>query len=151
MGEFTHLQVFRVRDKGFGVKTNKNIEKHQFIIEYVGQVIHEKYLIDKMKTEYAQYVHHYAMKLEKGFVIDAYTKGNLSRFVNHSCDPNSEVQKFHVNGTTRMALYTKRDIHEGEELTINYKFERYNENENQTCYCGSSNCGGIIGSIKSNS
>lgn len=144
MGEFPHLEVFRAGEKGFGVKTTKDIEINQFVIEYVGVVIHERNLIDRLKTEYAKFVHHYAMKLEQNFVIDAYRRGNLSRFVNHSCDPNLDVQKWFVNGTTRIAFYTKRAVHKGEELTIDYKFERYSQIEHQICYCGSSNCQGVI-------
>ena len=33
----------------------------------------------------------YIMEIENGFYVDGKHKGNLSRFINHSCDPNCEL------------------------------------------------------------
>lgn len=33
----------------------------------------------------------YIMELETGLYVDGKKKGNLSRFINHSCDPNCEL------------------------------------------------------------
>ena len=38
----------------------------------------------------------YFMEINNALAIDARTKGNLSRFINHSCDPNCELQKWCV-------------------------------------------------------
>ena len=40
-----------------------------------------------------KYHHYYFMALKGDAIIDATEKGNASRFINHSCDPNSETQK----------------------------------------------------------
>ena len=40
-----------------------------------------------------KYHHYYFMALKSDAIIDATEKGNASRFINHSCDPNSETQK----------------------------------------------------------
>ena len=40
-----------------------------------------------------KYHHYYFMALKADAIIDATEKGNASRFINHSCDPNSETQK----------------------------------------------------------
>lgn len=37
--------------------------------------------------------HYYFMALKSDAIIDATVKGNNSRFINHSCDPNAETQK----------------------------------------------------------
>ena len=46
-------------------------------------------------------------------IIDAGPKGNLSRFMNHSCDPNCETQKWMVNGDVRVGLFALHDIPAG--------------------------------------
>jgi SET domain-containing protein len=46
-------------------------------------------------------------------VIDAGPKGNLARFMNHSCDPNVETQKWDVNGDIRIGLFAVTDIPAG--------------------------------------
>eukprot|EP00106_Octopus_bimaculoides_P015504 XP_014782946.1 PREDICTED: histone-lysine N-methyltransferase ASHH1-like [Octopus bimaculoides] len=58
------------------------------------------------------------------FTVDAGYYGNVSHFVNHSCDPNLEVFGVWINTLDprlpRIALFAKRDIAKGEELTFDY-------------------------------
>lgn len=65
-----------------------------FIMEYVGEVLDYKQFKARTK-KYAREnaTHHYFMALNADEVIDATQKGNVSRFINHSCDPNAETQK----------------------------------------------------------
>lgn len=56
-------------------------------------------------------------------VIDATRKGAISRFINHSCGPNCETQKWIVDGVQRIGIFTKQDVSKGEELTFDYKFK----------------------------
>jgi histone-lysine N-methyltransferase SETD2 len=65
------------------------IERGEDIIEYVGEGID----LSKEKTTIFQYLMH----LQSTYYIDAKRKGNLSRFINHSCNPNSEVKKVIVS------------------------------------------------------
>jgi len=63
-------------------------------MEYVGEVL--DYRAFKCRTRrYARenHEHHYFMALSADEVIDAAKKGNVSRFINHCCDPNAETQK----------------------------------------------------------
>lgn len=71
--------------------------------------------------------------------------GGDGRFVNHSCEPNCEMQKWSVHGLPRMALFASRDIKPGEELTYDYNFALFNPSEGQECRCGSNACRGVIG------
>lgn len=57
--------------------------------------------------------------------ITLFLKGNTSRFINHSCDPNAETQKWTVNGELRIGFFSKRTILAGEEITFDYQFQRY--------------------------
>lgn len=54
-------------------------------------------------------------------MADATVSGGLSRFINHSCNPNCFTKVFHVNGVARMGIYAKRPIELGEELAYDYK------------------------------
>uniref|UniRef100_A0A8C3QRG5 SET domain containing 2, histone lysine methyltransferase n=1 Tax=Cyanoderma ruficeps TaxID=181631 RepID=A0A8C3QRG5_9PASS len=77
-------------------------------------------------------------------IIDATQKGNCSRFMNHSCEPNCETQKWTVNGQLRVGFFTTKLVPSGSELTFDYQFQRYGK-EAQKCFCGSSNCRGYLG------
>jgi hypothetical protein len=52
-------------------------------------------------------------------------KGNASRFINHSCAPVCETQKWRVNGKFRIGIFALKDIIAGEEVTFDYKCERF--------------------------
>lgn len=81
----------------------------------------------KRSREYAKNKtrHCYVMTSSGNRLIDATKKGNLMRFVNHSCDPNAETQKWTVNGECRIGVFSKKMIKIFEEITINYQFERF--------------------------
>lgn len=98
-----------------------------------------------MATRYVNDTHHYCLHLDGGLVIDGHRMGGDGRFVNHSCQPNCEMQKWSVNGQFRMALFALRDIKPGEELTYDYNFSLFNPAEGQECKCESENCRGVIG------
>lgn len=89
-------------------------------------------------------VHYYFMSLRADAVIDATQKGNISRFINHSCEPNAETQKWTVNGELRIGFFSKRTIFAGEEITFDYQFQRYGK-EAQKCYCETASCRGWLG------
>lgn len=84
------------------------------------------------------------MSISKNEVIDPTFKGNLARFINHSCDPNCETQKWHVLGEVCVGIFTLKDVNEGEELTFNYGFDIM-KTTFQKCLCKSKNCKGYLG------
>lgn len=77
-----------------------------FIIEYCGEVISTQEFRRRMTDEYAHERHHYCINLDGGMVIDGYRMGNMCRFVNHSCQPNCEMQKWLVVNTSK--IHVKR-------------------------------------------
>lgn len=139
------LQKFMTEDKGWGVRTQQSIKSGVFILEYVGEVVSEREFKSRMATRYANDTHHYCLHLDGGLVIDGHRMGGDGRFVNHSCEPNCEMQKWSVHGLPRMALFASRDIKPGEELTYDYNFALFNPSEGQECRCGSNACRGVIG------
>lgn len=86
------------------------------------------------------------MKISKNEVIDPTYKGNLARFINHSCDPNCITQKWNVLGETCIGIFAIRDIEENQELTFDYQFDSY-KTPLTKCLCGSKNCKGYLGYI----
>lgn len=66
-------------------------------MEYVGEVVDPKDFKRRAK-EYSKDKnrHYYFMALKSDQIIDATMKGNISRFINHSCDPNAETQKVNL-------------------------------------------------------
>ncbi len=53
-------------------------------------------------------------------MIDPTYKGNLARFINHSCDPNCITVKWNVLGEVCIGIFANRDIMEDEEFTFDY-------------------------------
>lgn len=124
------------------MKAKELIKANTYIIEYVGEVIDKTEYMERVDTIYKDDIHHYGLLLSKKNVIDAHRMGNDSRFINHSCEPNAEIQKWTVNGHTRMVLLAKRDIQANEEITFHYNFVHFNAP--QKCECESKKCKGFI-------
>ncbi|XP_011151428.1 histone-lysine N-methyltransferase SETD2 [Harpegnathos saltator] len=143
--EYAKCEVFRTEKKGFGLRAIVDIMAGEFIMEYVGEVVDPKDFRRRAK-EYSKDKnrHYYFMALKSDQIIDATMKGNVSRFINHSCDPNAETQKWTVNGELRIGFFNKKFIAAGEEITFDYHFQRYGK-EAQKCYCEAPNCRGWIG------
>ncbi|KAM3858401.1 histone-lysine N-methyltransferase ASH1L [Diretmus argenteus] len=139
------LERFRAEGKGWGIRTKETLRSGQFIIEYLGEVVSEHEFRSRMMEQYYSHSGHYCLNLDSGMVIDSYRMGNEARFINHSCEPNCEMQKWSVNGVYRIGLFALKDMSSGTELTYDYNFHSFNTEEQQVCKCGSESCRGIIG------
>jgi SET domain-containing protein len=65
-----------------------------------------------------------------------------TRWINHSCDPNSEIEAdVEDNGRVWARLVAVRDIAPGEELTYDYAFASQYA---IPCHCGARDCRGLI-------
>jgi hypothetical protein len=84
------------------------------------------------------------MQLDVDCVIDAAEAGNISRYVNHSCDPNCELQRWQVGSEIRIGIFAKRFIPAGEELTYDYKLSAKSAFK---CYCGAASCRGTLKAV----
>ncbi|GER38740.1 histone-lysine N-methyltransferase [Striga asiatica] len=150
--KYAKLKWFRCGKKGFGLQALEDISQGQFLIEYVGEVLDIRAYETRQK-EYALqgHRHFYFMTLNGSEVIDACAKGNLGRFINHSCDPNCQTEKWMVNGEVCVGLFAVRDIKKGEEVTFDYNYVRVFGAAAKKCICGSPNCRGYIGGDLTNS
>ncbi|KAK1407678.1 hypothetical protein QVD17_39300 [Tagetes erecta] len=144
--KYSKLKCFPSGKKGYGLQLQEDIPKGRFLIEYVGEVL-DMPAYEARQKEYASkgHRHFYFMTLNGGEVIDACAKGNLGRFINHSCEPNCRTEKWMVNGEVCIGLFAIRDIKKGEELTFDYNYVRVFGAAAKKCVCGSSRCRGVIG------
>ncbi|RDW61887.1 SET and WW domain protein [Aspergillus mulundensis] len=143
--EYANVAVIKTEKKGYGLRAEEDLRPHQFIFEYVGEVINEGPFHRRMRQYDSEGIKHfYFMSLSKGEFVDATKKGNLGRFCNHSCNPNCYVDKWVVGEKLRMGIFAERHIQAGEELVFNYNVDRYGADP-QPCYCGEPNCTGFIG------
>lgn len=142
---YAKVSVIKTEKKGYGLRADIDLEPNDFIFEYIGEVIGEKDFRRRMVNyDHEGIKHFYFMSLTKGEFVDATKRGNLGRFCNHSCNPNSYVDKWVVGDKLRMGIFADRKIKAGEELVFNYNVDRYGADP-QPCYCGEPNCTGFIG------
>ncbi|KAJ8351349.1 hypothetical protein SKAU_G00228250 [Synaphobranchus kaupii] len=143
--QYTQVEIFRTLARGWGLRGISDIKKGEFVNEYVGEMIDEEEC--RARIRHAQendICNFYMLTLDKDRIIDAGPKGNQARFMNHSCQPNCETQKWTVNGDTRVGLFALVDIPAGVELTFNYNLECLG-NGKTVCKCGAPNCSGFLG------
>lgn len=143
--DYAPIDIVKTEKKGFGLRAGADLEKDDFIYEYVGDVISHPSFAKRMR-EYAEegIRHFYFMMLQKDEYIDATKRGGIGRFANHSCNPNCYVAKWTIGDHVRMGIFANRTIKKNEELTFNYNVDRYGH-EAQPCYCGGAKCIGFIG------
>lgn len=125
--------------KGYGLFAAEDIPPGSLIGEYVGEVIGREEALERIS---AATNHVYVMEIGGGMYVDASRYGNDTRFMNHSCDPNCETQKWHVGNEERVAIVAVRMVPRGEELTFDYRFESVGKRT--PCFCGSPNCRGFL-------
>lgn len=130
---------------GRGVWARSPIKKGEFLIEYVGQVLTAEEN-DHLQSHTDDPNHTFSFGLSNGKVIDGGVRGNISRFINHSCDPNAEFQE---TDNHRLYIYAIRDIEAGEEIFFDYSLQHDEPHTPKNmamykCLCGSPKCRGTM-------
>jgi uncharacterized protein len=100
---------------GHGLFARRSFEKSDFIVEYTGERISTAHA-DALKTRYL-------FELDEKWTIDGSSRDNIARYINHSCEPNAEAE-IHDD---HILISATRDIREGEEITIDYGEEYFDE------------------------
>lgn len=150
------LVIRKTVNKGYGLFIEESCRKGEFVVEYAGVAL-DRYKFERSCLRDVSVNRSYIMTLTPNILIDASERGSLARYVNHSCDPNCVVDRWTVNGVVRLGIFGKRDIEQGEELTIDYGWRLDKGIVPTACYCGSEKCRGTLqvkditqGSIKCN-
>jgi SET domain len=136
----------REQGKGWGLVTLNSVKRGDLVQEYVGEVVDEATKVKRLNEWYQEHPNDpnfYLMALQPGWFIDARDVANLSRFINHSCDPNCVLQQINVNGRMRCGIFALRDIQPNEFLSYDYHFDT-KHGDRFICCCGSKNCRGTM-------
>ncbi|KAH3760245.1 histone-lysine N-methyltransferase ASHH2 [Pelomyxa schiedti] len=144
--EYVVVIPFKTAERGYGLLTLQDILPGQFIIEYVGEVI-TKQESEKRLSRSKPNDNFYLISLDSNECLDASHKGNLARFMNHSCQPNCKTTKWTVLNELCVGIFAMQYIPAGSELTFDYQFERIGVCK-QACRCGAANCRGYLGAPK---
>ena len=140
-------KVKKSKVHGYGVFASKEIEKNKKIIEYIGEKITKKEGDKRSAERIKKYLNKknegsvYIFELNKKYDIDGNTKYNKAKFINHSCNPNCEVDIV----KNRIWISSIKKIKKGDELSYDYGYEFDKDDYmDHICRCGSNNCIGYI-------
>uniref|UniRef100_A0A8C9RS74 Euchromatic histone-lysine N-methyltransferase 1a n=1 Tax=Scleropages formosus TaxID=113540 RepID=A0A8C9RS74_SCLFO len=136
------LQLFRTRKMGWGVKALQDIPEGTFVCEYIGEIISDA---DADIREDDSYLFNLDNKVGDVYCVDARFYGNVSRFINHMCEPNLfPVRVFTTHQDLRfphVAFFASKLIRAGDELGFDYG-DHFWEIKSRyfSCQCGSPKC-----------
>lgn len=102
---------------GYGVFAKQTILPKAFVGEYVG-VVKKRSIFPNNNLYAMRYPTLFQKK--RDYYIDAEKKGNFTRFINHSPNPNLEIESVYFSPFTRMIFTAKRKIVKGEQLLFDY-------------------------------
>ncbi|XP_047955276.1 probable inactive histone-lysine N-methyltransferase SUVR2 [Salvia hispanica] len=155
------LQVFMTPEgKGWGLRTLEDLPKGAFVCEYVGEVLTNAELFERVLSSPEGEKHSYpvlldadwcaegVLKDEEALCLDATYYGNVARFINHKCYDSTLVE-IPVEVETpdhhyyHLAFFTSRKVKAMEELTWDYGID-FDDHDHPIkafrCQCGSEFC-----------
>jgi SET domain-containing protein len=131
--------------QGMGAFAIREIPAGTRIIEYAGERISQEEANERYDDTAMSRHHTFLFSVDDDTCIDASREYNEARYINHSCEPNTEA----VDEKGRIYIYSLRDIMPGEELVYDYAFERdehttEEDEQRYACHCGAPTCRGTI-------
>ncbi|CAG8588784.1 1019_t:CDS:10 [Acaulospora morrowiae] len=154
----SNFEIFKTPNKGWGVRTLVTIKEGSFVMEHVGEILESRtaklreVCYDKldMLTYFDFDFGFDESKRSNVLCADSNYWCNISRFLNHSCNPNLITIPFFVEYKDirfqRVAFFAQRNIPASTELTFDYKIK----SDDFECLCGSSLCRYNKGPSKTN-
>jgi uncharacterized protein len=125
------LKIKRSKIHRYGVFTLEDIPKRTRVIEYTGERISRREISRRLEGEFT-----YIFLLDSYWGLDGAVNGSGAEIVNHCCEPNLAADV----GKNQIYYVSLRPIKAGEELTIDYAFDR--KQDPQPCRCGAKACRG---------
>ena len=140
-------KVKKSKVHGSGVFATKDIKKGVKIIQYIGEKVTKKEGDKRSAERIKKYLNKknegsvYIFELNKKYDIDGSPSYNKARYINHSCDPNCEVDII----KNEIWIISIKDIKKSSELNYDYgyPFDKDDFNDHK-CKCGSNKCIGYI-------
>jgi|TARA_B100001093_G_C26187569_1_gene742533 SET domain-containing protein len=136
MKKLYKIKKSKIDNRGLYAATN--IKKDAKIIEYKGKIITVKETEVNPKFDNDKAI--YLFNLNKRYDLDGDFKYNTARLINHSCDPNCEVDGVGL----KLWIYSIKDIKKNDELTYDYGFSFDKDYKDFPCRCGAKKCVGYI-------
>jgi len=135
------MKLYKIKKSNIdnkGLYAAKNIKAKQIVIHYKGKLVTKKEVEKNPKFDNDKAI--YLFNINNRYDLDGDFEYNDARLINHSCNPNCEV-----NGKgLKLWIFALRDIKKGEELSYDYGFG-YDEDYKQfVCKCGAKKCVGYI-------
>ena len=139
------LQIFKTKERGWGLRCPVDLRRGQFIDTYRGEIItNQEADLREKQTGRGKDSYLYSLdkfREEKGledhemFVVDGQFMGGPTRFINHSCEPNCRQYAVSYNKHDfriyEIAFFACRDIPKNTELTFDYMDRDEDEDEDQ--------------------
>lgn len=159
-----YFRVDRSKIHGAGVYAVSDVPAREILMEYVGEVIRRPVADRRESAARRRAVaaaaaegrsptaaelasastYMFTLDHASGRIVDAANKGNVTRWVNHSCEPNCATRCVVLDGKRRVVLYSLRNVDAGEELTYDYQFAPDAPENAVPCACGAPACRGTI-------
>lgn len=102
---------------GLGLFATDYFKKGEKVVEYTGKLLPTD-AADGLGTKYL-------FEIDKKWTIDGSPRSNRARYVNHGCEPTTNVEA-EIDGK-RIFYYALRKIEPGEEFLIDYGTEYFDE------------------------
>jgi len=135
------MKLYKVKKSNIdkkGLYASKDIKSGVKIIDYVGKLITKKEAQQNSKFDNTRDI--YLFDINEKYDLDGDFKWNAARLINHSCNPNCEVE----GEGLKLWISSLGEIKKGEELTYDYGFGYDADYKQFPCKCRSMNCVGYI-------
>ena len=135
------MKLYKVKKSNIdkkGLYASKDIKSGVKIIDYVGKLITKKEAQQNSKFDNTRDI--YLFDINEKYDLDGDFKWNTARLINHSCNPNCEVE----GEGLKLWISSLGEIKKGEELTYDYGFGYDADYKQFPCKCRSMNCVGYI-------
>ena len=140
-------KVKKSKVHGYGIIASQNISKNTKIIQYIGEKVTKREGDKRSSARIKKYLNKksegsvYIFELNKKYDIDGSPLYNKARYINHSCEPNCEVEIIN----NEIWIISIKRIKQGDELNYDYGYPFDKDDySDHTCKCGSKRCIGYI-------